>query len=134
MSDSWIICGTGSVNRQPGLKHLTAQILHVLVRVWNDDETIGSMQVDLVTETDKACEELIFNHLKKHYPDHKVYLMCVCIIKSTLFPFLLGPSGTSWHMIISCCPVHRWRNICCLWYCWANWWAYLDCWSTWWNH
>ncbi|CAD5176856.1 inositol monophosphatase 3-like [Musa acuminata AAA Group] len=28
-------------------------------------------QVDLVTETDKACEELIFNHLKKHYPDHK---------------------------------------------------------------
>ena len=31
------------------------------------------MQVDLVTETDKACEELIFNHLKKHYPDHKVF-------------------------------------------------------------
>ncbi|CAN6479110.1 unnamed protein product [Victoria cruziana] len=28
-------------------------------------------QVDLVTETDKACEELIFNHLKKHFPDHK---------------------------------------------------------------
>ncbi|KAJ1690269.1 hypothetical protein LUZ63_014424 [Rhynchospora breviuscula] len=28
-------------------------------------------QVDLVTETDKACEELIFNHLTKHYPDHK---------------------------------------------------------------
>ncbi|WOL10430.1 inositol monophosphatase 3 [Canna indica] len=28
-------------------------------------------QVDLVTETDKACEELVFNHLKKHYPDHK---------------------------------------------------------------
>ncbi|XP_031492895.1 inositol-phosphate phosphatase isoform X1 [Nymphaea colorata] len=28
-------------------------------------------QVDLVTETDKACEELIFNHLKKHFSDHK---------------------------------------------------------------
>ncbi|KAG4981595.1 hypothetical protein JHK84_035172 [Glycine max] len=29
-------------------------------------------QVDLVTETDKACEELIFNHLKQLYPTHKV--------------------------------------------------------------
>ncbi|KAI3849596.1 hypothetical protein MKW92_048310 [Papaver armeniacum] len=28
-------------------------------------------QVDLVTETDKACEELIFNHLKQHFPEHK---------------------------------------------------------------
>ncbi|XP_020242174.1 inositol monophosphatase 3-like [Asparagus officinalis] len=28
-------------------------------------------QVDLVTETDKACEDLIFNHLKKYYPEHK---------------------------------------------------------------
>ncbi|KAM0937553.1 putative phosphoric monoester hydrolase [Dioscorea sansibarensis] len=28
-------------------------------------------QVDLVTETDKACERLIFDHLKKHYPEHK---------------------------------------------------------------
>lgn len=28
-------------------------------------------QVDLVTETDKACEDLIFNHLKLHFPDHK---------------------------------------------------------------
>lgn len=28
-------------------------------------------QVDLVTETDKACEELIFNHLKELYPTHK---------------------------------------------------------------
>ncbi|KAI4311925.1 hypothetical protein MLD38_036789 [Melastoma candidum] len=27
--------------------------------------------VDLVTETDKACEDLIFNYLKKHYPEHK---------------------------------------------------------------
>ncbi|TKY72239.1 Inositol monophosphatase 3 [Spatholobus suberectus] len=27
--------------------------------------------VDLVTETDKACEELIFNHLKQLYPAHK---------------------------------------------------------------
>lgn len=27
--------------------------------------------VDLVTETDKACEDLIFNHLKRCYPDHK---------------------------------------------------------------
>ncbi|KAI7738030.1 hypothetical protein M8C21_024853 [Ambrosia artemisiifolia] len=27
--------------------------------------------VDLVTETDKACEDLIFNHLKKHFPSHK---------------------------------------------------------------
>jgi len=31
-------------------------------------------QVDLVTETDKACEELIFNHLKQLYPTHKVEL------------------------------------------------------------
>lgn len=29
-------------------------------------------EVDLVTETDKACEELIFNHLKQRYPSHKV--------------------------------------------------------------
>ena len=28
-------------------------------------------QVDLVTETDKACEDLVFNHLRKHFPDHK---------------------------------------------------------------
>ncbi|GFS32608.1 inositol monophosphatase family protein [Actinidia rufa] len=28
-------------------------------------------EVDLVTETDKACEDLIFNHLKLHFPDHK---------------------------------------------------------------
>ncbi|KAL6520489.1 vacuolar transporter chaperone [Orobanche hederae] len=28
-------------------------------------------QVDLVTETDKACEELIFSLLKQQYPDHK---------------------------------------------------------------
>ncbi|CAI9760239.1 unnamed protein product [Fraxinus pennsylvanica] len=27
--------------------------------------------VDLVTETDKACEDLIFNFLKLHYADHK---------------------------------------------------------------
>ncbi|KAK7859173.1 inositol-phosphate phosphatase [Quercus suber] len=27
--------------------------------------------VDLVTETDKACEDLIFNHLKQLYPTHK---------------------------------------------------------------
>ncbi|XP_043688747.1 inositol-phosphate phosphatase isoform X1 [Telopea speciosissima] len=29
-------------------------------------------QVDLVTETDKACEDLIFNHIKQHYPEHKL--------------------------------------------------------------
>ncbi|KAI7729910.1 hypothetical protein M8C21_010855 [Ambrosia artemisiifolia] len=29
------------------------------------------MQVDLVTETDKACEDLIFDHLKQHFPGHK---------------------------------------------------------------
>ncbi|CAL5410406.1 unnamed protein product [Camellia sinensis] len=28
-------------------------------------------EVDLVTETDKACEDHIFNHLKKHFPHHK---------------------------------------------------------------
>ncbi|XP_024020231.1 inositol-phosphate phosphatase [Morus notabilis] len=28
-------------------------------------------QVDLVTETDKECEDLIFNHLKQLYPTHK---------------------------------------------------------------
>ncbi|KAI9123758.1 hypothetical protein K1719_005058 [Acacia pycnantha] len=28
-------------------------------------------QVDLVTETDKQCEELIFKHLKQIYPTHK---------------------------------------------------------------
>ncbi|KAJ4704050.1 Inositol-1-monophosphatase [Melia azedarach] len=28
-------------------------------------------QVDLVTETDKACEDLIFNHLKQQFPTHK---------------------------------------------------------------
>ncbi|XP_020591976.1 inositol monophosphatase 3-like [Phalaenopsis equestris] len=27
--------------------------------------------VDLVTETDKECEELIFSHIKKHFPTHK---------------------------------------------------------------
>ncbi|CAK9311729.1 unnamed protein product [Citrullus colocynthis] len=28
-------------------------------------------QVDLVTETDKACEDSIFNYLKEHHPSHK---------------------------------------------------------------
>ncbi|XP_078430044.1 inositol monophosphatase family protein isoform X2 [Wolffia australiana] len=28
-------------------------------------------QVDLVTETDKACEEIIFQYLKNKFPDHK---------------------------------------------------------------
>ncbi|XP_023642022.1 inositol-phosphate phosphatase [Capsella rubella] len=28
-------------------------------------------QVDLVTETDKGCEELVFNHLKHLFPSHK---------------------------------------------------------------
>lgn len=28
-------------------------------------------KVDLVTETDKACEELVFKFLKEKYPDHK---------------------------------------------------------------
>ncbi|XP_010542194.1 PREDICTED: inositol-phosphate phosphatase-like [Tarenaya hassleriana] len=28
-------------------------------------------QVDLVTETDKTCEEVVFNHLKQQFPDHK---------------------------------------------------------------
>ncbi|KAI8567309.1 hypothetical protein RHMOL_Rhmol02G0111100 [Rhododendron molle] len=28
-------------------------------------------QVDLVTETDKACEDLIFNHLKQYFPSHQ---------------------------------------------------------------
>ncbi|XAR53856.1 L-galactose 1-phosphate phosphatase [Bertholletia excelsa] len=28
-------------------------------------------EVDLVTETDKACEDMIFNHLKQHFPTHK---------------------------------------------------------------
>lgn len=32
----------------------------------------SQLQVDLVTETDKACEDLIFNHLKDRYPTHKV--------------------------------------------------------------
>ncbi|GJN24147.1 hypothetical protein PR202_gb11869 [Eleusine coracana subsp. coracana] len=34
-----------------------------IVRLW--------WQVDLVTETDKACEDLIFNHLREHFPGHK---------------------------------------------------------------
>lgn len=28
-------------------------------------------QVDLVTETDKACEDVISQHLKRHFPNHK---------------------------------------------------------------
>eukprot|EP00250_Pteridium_aquilinum_P007697 c17367_g1_i1 orf=301-1128(-) len=28
-------------------------------------------QVDLVTETDKACEKLVFEHIGKSFPDHK---------------------------------------------------------------
>ncbi|GKV15072.1 hypothetical protein SLEP1_g25874 [Rubroshorea leprosula] len=28
-------------------------------------------EIDLVTETDKACEDLIFNHLRQKYPTHK---------------------------------------------------------------
>lgn len=35
-------------------------------------------QVDLVTETDKACEDLIFNHLKNLYPTHKVNSSSPC--------------------------------------------------------
>lgn len=30
------------------------------------------IQVDLVTETDKACEDLVFGHLKQRFPSHKV--------------------------------------------------------------
>lgn len=29
-------------------------------------------KVDLVTETDKACEDLIFSYLKEKFPSHKV--------------------------------------------------------------
>ena len=41
-----------------------------------------------MTETDKRCEELIFEHIKKHYPDHKV---CVCVVDALLVcsPILL---------------------------------------------
>ncbi|PON90233.1 Inositol monophosphatase [Trema orientale] len=35
------------------------------------DAARKAAEVDLVTETDKACEDLIFNHLKKLYPTHK---------------------------------------------------------------
>ncbi len=47
------------------------------------------MQVDLVTETDKACEDLIFNHLKQLYPTHKVnaysfFVYFTCIKKVTI--------------------------------------------------
>ncbi|KAK6139049.1 hypothetical protein DH2020_027216 [Rehmannia glutinosa] len=38
-------------------------------------------EVDLVTETDKACEELIFNLLKLQFPDHKVSI-CMCIYRA----------------------------------------------------
>ncbi|EOY28900.1 Inositol monophosphatase family protein isoform 1 [Theobroma cacao] len=38
------------------------------VKIINVD---GLLEVDLVTETDKACEDLVFNHLKQHYPSHK---------------------------------------------------------------
>lgn len=34
-----------------------------------------------MTETDKGCEELVFNHLKQLFPNHKV------IIPSVDFPF-----------------------------------------------
>nr|TKR84802.1 hypothetical protein D5086_0000254160 [Populus alba] len=37
--------------------------------------------VDLVTETDKACEDLIFNYLKQQHPSHKVPL-CVHFYRS----------------------------------------------------
>ncbi|EMS56565.1 Inositol monophosphatase 1 [Triticum urartu] len=35
------------------------------------DAAKSAGEVDLVTETDKACEDLIFNHLRMLYPDHK---------------------------------------------------------------
>ncbi|CAK7323269.1 unnamed protein product [Dovyalis caffra] len=35
----------------------------------NDNQVL--ILVDLVTETDKSCEDLIFNHLRKQYPSHK---------------------------------------------------------------
>jgi inositol-phosphate phosphatase/L-galactose 1-phosphate phosphatase len=43
------------------------------IGIWGFLVTVAALQlqVDLVTETDKACEDLIFNHLRKHYPDHK---------------------------------------------------------------
>lgn len=44
----------------------------VTVQKTSSTTSLQKAQVDLVTETDKACEELIFNHLKQLYPTHKV--------------------------------------------------------------
>lgn len=41
--------------------------------------------MDLVTETDKACEDLIFSHLKQLYPTHKVNTYSsLCVKKVTI--------------------------------------------------
>ncbi|KAA8523007.1 hypothetical protein F0562_009430 [Nyssa sinensis] len=60
--------------------------LHVLLQDFGISNSLGTLAaiisttklvnsvplVDLVTETDKACEDLIFNHLRQHYPKHKL--------------------------------------------------------------
>ncbi|KAH7835092.1 hypothetical protein Vadar_022803 [Vaccinium darrowii] len=41
--------------------------------------------VDLVMETNKVCEDLIFNHLKQHFPSHK--MIDPLDGSKTVFPF-----------------------------------------------
>ncbi|KAJ7967801.1 Inositol-1-monophosphatase [Quillaja saponaria] len=43
------------------------------IRKWfyQTKNVVHKGEVDLVTETDKACEDLIFNLLKQHFPTHK---------------------------------------------------------------
>lgn len=59
---------------------------NVIIYIWElihlrlSEDSCFKMQVDLVTETDKACEDLIFNHLQQHYPEHKV---------NSCFPFFI---------------------------------------------
>jgi hypothetical protein len=51
-------------------KHLKARRLEGVD--WTSDNILLTHQVDLVTETDKACEEVIFKSIQDNFPSHKV--------------------------------------------------------------
>jgi hypothetical protein len=96
------------------------------------------VQVDLVTETDKACEDLIVNHLKQLYPTHKVRLDLPQMIKSCF----------RWVAIMATCRylftevrlyfvvllVYWGRNHSCFWHYRTYRWSHMDCWSPRWNY
>jgi hypothetical protein len=71
----------------------------IILSNFNNSKTVEHKgKVDLVTETDKACESLIFEYLKTAFPSHQVrdlqfvieFLACSDSVVSLLFCSLLA--------------------------------------------